>query len=49
MAGAEQLVDEHFRIADVAAGDPLLELPHVASQDLDISLLIACQCGDDGV
>ena len=49
MAGAEELVDESLRIVDVSASDPLLELPHVASHDLDEGLLIPGQRGDDGV
>ena len=49
MAGAKQLVDERLRIADVSASHPLLELPHVASHDLDEGLLIPGQRGDDGV
>jgi len=33
--GLEQLFQELFGIAHVAAGDPLLELPHVAGELLD--------------
>ena len=49
MAGAEHLVDELLRIADVSASHPLLELPHVAGHHFDEGLLIPGERGDDGV
>ncbi len=49
MTGSEQIVEELDRIAHLAAGDPLLELPHVAGDRLDVFLLVAGQRGDDRV
>ena len=49
VARAEQVGDEALGIADVPAGHPLLELPHVAGHGLDVGFLIAGERRDDGV
>jgi hypothetical protein len=49
VARAEQVVEEMLRVADLASGDPLLELPYVGGDGLDVLLLAAGHSRDDRV